>query len=76
MGDNLSFESSDEHHVQDDEMLLVDNDGIEDFSWVRNDIDDTTVTPRNLYRYKLEKIIMTGIFIGISYENNNDNSIS
>ena len=30
MGDDLSFESSDEHHVQDDEMLDVDNDGIED----------------------------------------------
>ena len=29
----------------------------------------------NLYRYKLGKIIMTGIFIGIHYENNNDNSI-
>ena len=29
---------------------------------------------RNLYRYKLQKkIIMTGIFIGIRYENNNDN---
>ena len=26
-----------------------------------------TVTPRNLYRYKLGKIIMTGICIGISY---------
>ena len=25
------------------------------------------VTPRNLYRYKLGKIIMTGICIGISY---------
>ena len=25
------------------------------------------VTPRNLYRYKLRKIIMTGICIGISY---------
>ena len=25
--------------------------------------------------YKLRKIIMTGIFIGIRYENNNDNSI-
>ena len=43
MSDNLSFESSDEHHVQDDEMLDVNNDGIEDFSWVRNDIDDTTI---------------------------------
>ena len=43
------------------------------------------VTPRNLYRYKLGKIIKTGIcigikkiimieiFIGIRYENNNDN---
>ena len=29
---------------------------------------------RNLYRYKLRKIIMTRIFIGIRYENN-DNSI-
>ena len=28
---------------------------------------------RNLYRYKLWKIIMTEIFIGIRYENNNDN---
>ena len=44
MVDNLSFESSDEHHVQDDEMLAVDNDGIKDFSWVRNDIDDTTLS--------------------------------
>ena len=35
----------------------------------------TFVTPKNLYRYKLGKIIMTGIFIGIHYENNNDNSI-
>ena len=43
MGDNLSFELSDEHHVQDDEMLDVDNDGIEDFSCVRNDIDDTPI---------------------------------
>ena len=43
MGDNLSFESSDGHHVQDDEMLDVDNDGIEDFSSVRNDIDDTII---------------------------------
>ena len=25
------------------------------------------VTPKNLYRYKLGKIIMTGICIGISY---------
>ena len=25
-----------------------------------------TVTPKNLYRYKLGKIIMTGICIGIS----------
>ena len=24
-------------------MLAVDNDGIKDFSWVRNDIDDTTI---------------------------------
>ena len=31
------------------------------------------VTPRNLYRYKLRKIIMIGIFIGTRYENNNDN---
>ena len=31
---------------------------------------------RNLYMYKLGKIIMIGIFIGIRYENNNDNSIS
>ena len=31
------------------------------------------VTPGNLYRYKLRKIIMIGIFIGIRYENNNDN---
>ena len=31
---------------------------------------------RNLYRYKLRKIIMTGIFIGICYENNYGNSIS
>ena len=31
------------------------------------------VTPRNLYRYKLGKIIMTGICIGRRYENNNDN---
>ena len=29
----------------------------------------------NLYRYKLREIIMIGIFIGIRYENNNDNSI-
>ena len=36
---------------------------------------EENVTPRNLYRYKLWKIIMTGIFIGIYYENNNDNSI-
>ena len=43
MGDNLSFESSVEHYVQDDEMLDVDNDGTEDFSWVRNDIDDTII---------------------------------
>ena len=26
-----------------------------------------SVTPRNLYRYKLGKIVMTGICIGISY---------
>ena len=26
------------------------------------------ITPRNLYKYKLGKIIMTGICIGISYE--------
>ena len=31
---------------------------------------------KNLYRYNLRKIIMTGFFIGIRYENNNDNSIS
>ena len=31
---------------------------------------------RNLYMYKLRKIIMTGIFINICYENNNGNSIS
>ena len=43
MGDNLSFESSDEHHMQGDEMLDVNNNGIEDFSWVKNDIDDTTI---------------------------------
>ena len=43
MGDNLSFESSVEHYVQDDEMLDVDNDDTEDFSWVRNDIDDTII---------------------------------
>ena len=43
MGDNLSFESSVEHYVQDDEMLDVDNDGTEDFNWVRNDIDDTII---------------------------------
>ena len=30
----------------------------------------------NLYMYKLGKIIMTEIFIGICYENNNGNSIS
>ena len=30
------------------------------------------VTPRNFYTYKLEKIIMIGICIGISYGNNND----
>ena len=28
---------------------------------------------RNLYRYKFGKIIMTRIFIGIRYENSNDN---
>ena len=30
-------------------------------------LDSGAVTPRNLYRYKLWKIIMTGICIGISY---------
>ena len=30
------------------------------------DVHMGSVTPRNLYRYKLEKIIMTGIYIDIS----------
>ena len=39
-----------------------------------NVVDNSSVTLRNLYRYKLRKIIMIGIFIGRRY-GNNDNSI-
>ena len=38
--------------------------------------DSVHVIPRNLYRYKLGKIIMIGIYIGISYgKKNNDRNL-
>ena len=59
-------------HLQDDLNSQISQQvSIESVDISRNIVD--IVTPRNLYRYKLRKIIMIGIFIGIRYENNNDN---
>ena len=48
-------------------LFMIPIKNVYDRSTIKKNVLTKTVTPKNLYRYKLGKIIMTEICIGISY---------